>query len=152
MESLMPTGELHWPLSGDVTQWINPSWWMGSLAQQFGFININETSSADPQLEQRIVAEVASYGRQLGWISEALETVIGCVRHAGLTDKLTGTEQRALERLDRLVHDVQRVKTTTPSRPPARQDPLEVRIATLEQDVHDLTARLQPDPTVTARP
>jgi hypothetical protein len=67
------------------------------------------------------VAEVASYGRQLGWISEALETVITWVRHAGLTDKLTGSEQLALERLDRLVDDVRRVKTTTPARrPPAR--------------------------------
>jgi hypothetical protein len=148
----MATGELHWPLSGDVTQWINPSWWMGSLAQQFGFININETSSADPQLEQRIVGEVASYGRQLGWISEALETVIGCVRHAGLTDKLTGPEQVALERLDRLVDDVRRVKTTTPSRPPARQDQLEARIATLEQELRDLTALLRADPAVAAHP
>jgi hypothetical protein len=148
----MTAGELHWPLSGDVSQWINPTWWMGSFAQQLGFININETSSADPQLEQRIVAEVASYGRQLGWISEALETVITCVRHAGLTDKLTGSEQLALERLDRLVDDVRRVKTTTPARPPARQDPLEARIATLEQEVRDLTARVQPAPAVTSRP
>ena len=145
----MTTGELHWPLSGDVSQWINPSWWMGSFAQQLGFININETSSADPQLEQRIVAEVASYGRQLGWISEALETVIGCIRHAGLTDKLTGTEQLALERLDGLVDDVRRVKSTPR---PARQDRLEARIAALEQEVRDLTARLRLEPAVTSRP
>jgi hypothetical protein len=148
----MTTGELHWPLSGDVSQWINPTWWMGSFAQQLGFININETSSADPRVEQRIVAEVASYGRQLGWIGEALETVVGCVRHAGLTDKLTGAEQLALERLDRLVADVRRVKATTPTRPTAQQNQLEARIATLEQEVRDLTARLQPDPAVTARP
>ena len=138
----MTVKEQHWPLSGDVSQWINPTWWMGSFAQQLGFININETSSADPQLEGRIVAEVASYGRQLGWISEAVETLISCVRHAGLTDKLTASQRLALERLDRLVDDIRRLKTTTQARPPSPQDPLETRIATLEAEVRDLTARL----------
>ena len=33
----MTVKDQHWPLSGDVSQWINPSWWMGSFAQQLGF-------------------------------------------------------------------------------------------------------------------
>jgi aminoglycoside phosphotransferase (APT) family kinase protein len=143
---------MRWPLSGDVSQWINPSWWMGSFGQQLGFININETSSADPGVERRIVEEVASYGRQLGWISEALEVVMGCVRNAGLTDNLTGAEQVALDRLKRLVEDVHRVKTATAPRPLGRSDQLEARIATLEDEVRDLTALLRGQPVLTPRP
>ena len=65
----------HWPLSGDVTQaWAT----MVRTWGQWGLININVGGSgtADPVLERRIVDEVASYGRQLGRISEALEALI----------------------------------------------------------------------------
>jgi hypothetical protein len=73
------------PLSGDVTQAINPwSWWLGSLSAQTGFININTVRSANPVLERRIIEEVASYGRQLGWIIEAMEAVIARVGTEGL--------------------------------------------------------------------
>ncbi|MDX6644716.1 MAG: hypothetical protein QOK40_443, partial [Miltoncostaeaceae bacterium] len=82
-----------WPLSGDVTQAINPwSWWLGSLSQQTGFININAVESGNPALERRIIEEVASYGRQLGWIIEAMEVLI---ERAG-TDGLDVVERGAL--------------------------------------------------------
>lgn len=63
------------PLSGDVTQAINPwSWWLNSMHQS-GFININTVQSRDPALEKEIVQNVASYGRQLGRISDVLEAL-----------------------------------------------------------------------------
>ena len=49
------------PLSGDVTQDIT-----SSIGGQLGLLNINATRSGDPGLEQRIITQVASYGRQLG--------------------------------------------------------------------------------------
>jgi hypothetical protein len=49
------------PLSGDVTQDITPS-----IGGQLGLLNINATRAGDPGLEQRIITQVASYGRQLG--------------------------------------------------------------------------------------
>jgi hypothetical protein len=58
------------PLSGDVTQDIAPS-----IGGQLGLLNINATRSCDPELEQRIITEVASYGRQLGWLVEAVDGV-----------------------------------------------------------------------------
>jgi hypothetical protein len=70
-----PPSGFFWPLSGDVTQaWATWTRMMG----QFGLININVggNSTPDPALERRIVDEVASYGRQLGRISEALEALI----------------------------------------------------------------------------
>jgi hypothetical protein len=60
-----------WPLGGDVTQWIRTSW-IKSLSDQTGFININNVRAGDPEAERRIIEDVASYGRQLGRIMEAL--------------------------------------------------------------------------------
>ena len=70
-----PSGDLwpwNWPLSGDVAQSFG-TWWIKSLSAQTGFINVNNLQSGNPQVEQRIIQEVASYGRQLGWIMEALD-------------------------------------------------------------------------------
>lgn len=68
------------PLSGDVTQTINPwTWWntaVNQLGGQFGLININTMASGDPVLENQIVQNVASYGKQLGRMMEALNVVI----------------------------------------------------------------------------
>jgi hypothetical protein len=86
-----------------LTQTINPmSWWIGQL----GFININETSSGDPAIEQQITQEVAGYGRQLGWISEALETVL---RHTD-SKKWPKADQAKLDQFKRLVAQVDAVK------------------------------------------
>ena len=68
-----------WPLGGDVTQRIG-TWWIKSLSDQTGFININNVRAGDPQLERRIIEDVASYGRQLGRMMEALDVVIGHLR------------------------------------------------------------------------
>ncbi|MTI01113.1 hypothetical protein [Roseibium sp. RKSG952] len=65
------------PLSGDVTQAINP--WTDmfkSIGNQFGLININLGRSPAPEVEQEIITEVGSYGRQLGRIGDALEVLI----------------------------------------------------------------------------
>ena len=51
---------------GSSLQNYNPitSWFRSSMGQ-FGFINVNEMQSDDPDQEQRIVNGVASYGKQL---------------------------------------------------------------------------------------
>lgn len=62
--------DVNYPLSGDVTQTLNP--WSIFTRGQFGLFNINMGESSDPELEKRIVATVGSYGRQLGHMGEAL--------------------------------------------------------------------------------
>ncbi|GAA0784747.1 hypothetical protein E1180_06960 [Roseibium denhamense] len=67
----------HLPLSGDVTQAINP--WTAmfrAMGSQFGLININLGRSSAPEVEQDILTEVGSYGRQIGRISDVLEVLI----------------------------------------------------------------------------
>jgi hypothetical protein len=61
------------PLSGDVMQSINP-WtaWFSLFDSQIGLVNINLGRSSDPDVEKAVITEVASYGRQLGRIEDAL--------------------------------------------------------------------------------
>lgn len=72
------------PLSGNVSQAINPwSWFTKVVGGQFGFININLGKSSDPALEQQILDDVGSYGRQLGQLGDALEAVLAHMKTEG---------------------------------------------------------------------
>ncbi len=81
---------------------------MRSEGAQLGFINFNTIASRDPQLEERITRDVASYGRQLGWIIEALEVVIN-----GDLQAPTADEQRALSQFAMLREAIGEAKQRT---------------------------------------
>ena len=79
----MPSFRL--PLSGDVMQTINPwTWFLKTVGGQFGLINVNLGKSSDPQLEEEILEEVGTYGRQLGQIGDALGVLLKHVKVDGL--------------------------------------------------------------------
>lgn len=105
------------PLSGDVTENITPS-----IGGQLGLFNINATRSGDPAVEQRIITEVASYGRQLGWLVEAVDVLAQRQSRRGLgeadfhaldqvhalAERVAAVkEQAALDHVDRIVAEVQ---------------------------------------------
>jgi hypothetical protein len=76
------------PFSGDVSQIINPwTFWLKSLTQQSGFININNIKSGDSEIERQIVEDVASYGRQLGWLIEVLNIIVNRYELKDLTEE-----------------------------------------------------------------
>jgi hypothetical protein len=115
---------LRGPLSGDVNQAIDASL-LHAMGDQLGFININGTRAGDVQLEQRITEQVASYGRQLGWLVDALEVLIRTDRPADLTpddaaaldqvrnlraEVARAKEEVARDRIDRLVADIQALR------------------------------------------
>jgi hypothetical protein len=52
---------------------------------QFGFINIDLGNTQHPGVEQTILDEVGSYGRQLGRIGDALEVILKHVKLEGLS-------------------------------------------------------------------
>jgi hypothetical protein len=56
-------------------QQIDP-WKFYLQGAQFGFINIDLGNTQHPELEQKILDEVGSYGRQLGHIGDALEVIM----------------------------------------------------------------------------
>jgi hypothetical protein len=103
------------PLSGDVWQAINPwSWWLESTGQQVGFINIYQTEAGDPDKELEIVENVASYGKQLGRIVDALSAVM---RHGSFSDLEPDEElakQRFLEMADEIAAAKGKDATPTP--------------------------------------
>src|SRR5512141_3229497 len=89
------------PLSGDIWQHlVNPSLLRDNA--QWGILNINAMRSRDPALERQIVTEVASYGRQLGRLLEAVD-VLSRQQHR---DGLDAADQRALDDLEDLAKDV----------------------------------------------
>jgi len=93
------------PLSGDVTQEIDASLIRG-IGDQLGFININTSRAGDAELEQRIVTDVASYGRQLGRVLDALDVLIRNDERGELGDE----DQRALRALETLHAEVTALK------------------------------------------
>jgi len=92
------------PLSGDVSQVM--TWWTKSLSQQTGFININNVDAGDPDVETRIISEVASYGRQLGWIAEALVAVL----HRQEGASLSAADRAAIDTFTTFVQRVDAIK------------------------------------------
>ena len=96
------------PLSGDVTQTINPwSWLFKSVGGQFGLVNINLGRSADPELEEQILDEVGSYGRQLGRIGDALGVLLKHLKPEELSDD----EKKKIWALESQLADIQRLKS-----------------------------------------
>lgn len=102
------------PLSGDVTQTINPwTWFFNPMQSQFGLININMGRSSDPEIEEEVLTEVASYGKQLGRLGEAMEVLLD---HFHPQEKLKPHEEKAVAELRDMLAEIARVKAEHHSR------------------------------------
>jgi hypothetical protein len=86
-------------------QAINP-WSFYNQGAQFGLVNVNLGQTPRPDIEQKVLDEVGSYGRQLGRIGDALEVLID---HAKL-DGLGREERDALAILKGQLAEVRKVK------------------------------------------
>jgi hypothetical protein len=94
------------PFSGNVAQAI----WTAFLSpfnNQFGLINIHIGRSSAPEVEEQVLAEVGSYGRQLGRIGDALAVLL---RHFKPERPLTPEEVRALNALRRMLDEIADIK------------------------------------------
>jgi len=95
------------PLSGDVTQAINPWKWVFDWAgSQFSLISVDLGRSANPALERRVLSEVGSYGRQLGRMGEAMQVLIDRLDRATLTE----AERHAIEDFEVQMREIKRLK------------------------------------------
>jgi len=83
---------LNHPVSGEVDQEILPSWFS---------TNITVTGLGEPELEQKIVTQVATYGKQLG---ELTEVVLALAE----ASHLTGNE--ALQELRSIAEQIEQTK------------------------------------------
>jgi hypothetical protein len=98
----MPVFKL--PLSGDVVQSINP--WTAFFSPsggQYGLININLGKSSEPKVEEDVLSDVASYGKQLGKIGDAL---IVLLKHLPKDARLNHEEQAAIDALKNLLNEI----------------------------------------------
>ncbi len=96
------------PLSGDVTQAINP-WTMffNPIGSQMGLININLGNSSEPAVESQVLSDVASYGKQLGRIGDALVVLLA---HFHPAETLTKAEEDAIRDLKSMLGAIADVK------------------------------------------
>ena len=79
------------------------NWFQGA---QIGLFNIDLGVSPRPDIEQTVLEEVGSYGRQLGWIGEALEVLMDNVD----LGKLGKREREALDILRGKLAEIRRIK------------------------------------------
>jgi hypothetical protein len=96
------------PLSGDVTQTINP-WtiFFNPMGSQLGLINVNLGTSSNPPVEQQVLTDVASYGKQLGRIEDVLGVLL---EHFRPERALTDAEGKAIRDLKRMLENISEVK------------------------------------------
>jgi hypothetical protein len=86
-------------------QAINP-WTFYNQGAQYGLINIELGQTPRPDIEQKILEQVGSYGRQLGRIGDALEVLLDHVKLKDLDDH----EQDALAVLRGQLAAIRQVK------------------------------------------
>jgi hypothetical protein len=96
------------PLSGNVSQSINPWTWMfNPVGSQVGLVNIELGQSSNPAVEEEVLTDIASYGKQLGRIDDALLVLLA---HFRPERELTADEQKALSEFKAIATDVAAVK------------------------------------------
>jgi hypothetical protein len=103
-EPPMPTFKL--PLSGDVVQSINP-FTAFMTGGQFGLININLGQSSEPKVEADVLSDVATYGKQLGRIGDALIVLLA---HFHPRTPLSAEETAAIDALKTMLASIADVK------------------------------------------
>lgn len=102
----MPSIEL--PLSGPVNQVIAP--WTALLSpfnNNISFFTVDLGRSSAPDVERQILDEVASYGKQLGRLGDALAVLLA---HFRPDRPLTESEQRAIHALQGMLIDIDEIK------------------------------------------
>jgi hypothetical protein len=96
------------PLSGDVTQSINP--WtaiFNPTGGQYGLINITLGQSSAPEVEADVLSDVAGYGKQLGRLGDA---VLVLLSHLPENTALSQKDIAAIHALKEMLADIAKVK------------------------------------------
>jgi hypothetical protein len=106
--SEVPMPDVNLPLSGAVTQTINP-WtaYLTVMGSQIGLINVNVGNSSDPDVEKAVLARVASYGKQLGRLGDAMLVLLKHFHPAG---ELSDADCRAIDDLKLMLAEIANVK------------------------------------------
>jgi hypothetical protein len=114
-EHAMQDVELPW--SGDVSQVINP-WtaFFKVVGNRFSFLTVNVVRSRKPTVEKEVLAQVGSYGRQLGRVQDALAVLVARFPEEGLSKE----QQQALADFRDLFNGIADVKEKHTDKPVLR--------------------------------
>ena len=88
-----------------LNQTINP--WTLTLGSLF---TINLGQSSDPALENQILEEVGSYGRQIGQIGDVMKLLLPLIDQ----EKLSEPQKKAIWKLEEQLKGVDRLKKSRP--------------------------------------
>ena len=91
------------PLSGNVSQLINPMTWFMSGNS----LNVYVGDSSAPEVETEILDRVGTYGKQLGQLTDAL---IVMLRHMPDRKSWPADEQATLAKFEAMAADVATIK------------------------------------------
>lgn len=105
----MPDFQL--PLSGNVTQSINP-WTALFSPMGNSMFTVNLGTSSNPPVESQVLSDVASYGKQLGRVGDALLVLLA---HFRPERALAPHEEKAIRDLRRLLEEIAEVKARHPT-------------------------------------
>ena len=97
-----------WPLSAHPWSFLSPTVTMNVRADNWDYSPMTEWGQGDLQVERQINREVATYGRQIGILSEAI---------LELAERCGHTDGEAVKRLQTLVDMVEEVKSRAPADP-----------------------------------
>lgn len=103
------------PLSGDVVQRFNSPWFSPSYTFNY---------AGDAAIEDKVVSDVASYGKQIGWLNEV---VLALAKNAELPEETNKT----LKRITDTAEKIERIKESK------KKDTLEAAIEALDRLKND---------------
>lgn len=107
MSHVLREAQVKMPWSGNVSQAINPWTWTYDWGDsQIGLVNVDLGQSSAPEVEHKILDDVASYGKQLGRMADVVQILI---EKADLTH-LTKQEKIAICDFEAMLRDIERAK------------------------------------------
>jgi hypothetical protein len=84
-------------------QAINPwNWVFRAEGSQVGLVNVYMGHAGDPVVEQKILDDVGTYGRQLGRIGDALAVIINHMDQSNLTEEERRTIRTLMLQLEHI--------------------------------------------------
>lgn len=92
------------PLGGAYRSWLSM---FNAYGDQTGLINVMPGTSTNPAVEQQVVTDVGSYGKQLGRIGDVVAVLL---RHLPQDVKLAPEEQRAITDLKSMLNEIANIK------------------------------------------
>lgn len=96
------------PLSGDVPFTVSP--WtnlFGSVGNRFSFLNVEVGHSSAPEVEQQVLDNVGSYGKQLGRMGDAMRVILD---HFEPKEPLSREEMKAIRAMQAMLDEIDDVK------------------------------------------